>query len=168
MVSITDFKYKTIDVQIERAKDKDIENILLIQKRCGLAEWSSNQYREEIDKLNSLVLVAKIDDKIAGFLTARFVLGESDLLNIGVPAEYQKVGIGTLLIGSLLDAARKMLVECVWLEVRESNLNAVNFYEKIGFRRVQTRKYFYTQPIENALVMKCELQKITSKISNKT
>ena len=37
--------------------------------------------------------------------------------------------------------------------MRESNLGAISFYEKLGFERVGMRKNFYTAPMENAVLM---------------
>jgi ribosomal-protein-alanine N-acetyltransferase len=47
--------------------------------------------------------------------------------------------------------------ESIWLEVRESNTAALTFYQKNDFNRMYTRKNFYTNPSENAIVMKRNL-----------
>lgn len=145
-------------VQIDKAKIKDVVDILIIEKECGLAKWKSEDYCEEIDREDSLVLIAKTKNKTIGFLAARSTTEETDIFNIGVSPKYQKLGIGGSLLNNLLERVRKTLVKSIWLEVRESNLEAIGFYRKKGFRQIQIRKNFYAQPVENAIVMKRELR----------
>ena len=55
---------------------------------------------------------------------------------------------------SIFDSAYNAAKAEKWyLEVRESNLWAIQFYEKLGFERVGMRKIFYTAPTENAVLM---------------
>jgi len=71
--------------------------------------------------------------------------------------KYQKKGIGSLLLNEFLMNADKLKIKTVWLEVRESNTEAQNFYRLNGFVQVRKRINFYIQPLENALVMRLEL-----------
>ena len=45
------------------------------------------------------------------------------------------------------------IIEFLNLEVRESNMPAIRFYEKFDFKRVGLRKNYYKNPMENALLM---------------
>jgi len=60
-------------------------------------------------------------------------------------------------LNEFLMNADKLKIKTVWLEVRESNTEAQNFYRLNGFVQVQKRINFYIQPPENALVMRLEL-----------
>jgi ribosomal-protein-alanine N-acetyltransferase len=79
------------------------------------------------------------------------------VLNFGVLKKYRQQGIGSALLDGLIERAARMRIESIWLEVRESNLAAINLYKKKEFSAVQTRKNFYTHPLENALVLKLVL-----------
>ena len=70
--------------------------------------------------------------------------------NIGVLEKFRRMGIAKALFDSAYNAAK---AEKWYLEVRESNLGAISFYEKLGFERVGMRKNFYTAPTENAVLM---------------
>ena len=72
------------------------------------------------------------------------------LNNIGVLEKFRRMGIAKALFDSAYNAAK---AEKWYLEVRESNLGAISFYEKLGFERVGMRKNFYTAPTENAVLM---------------
>ena len=61
------------------------------------------------------------------------------------------------LITFLISEFEKILpedTEDIFLEVRESNQIAINFYLKAGFEKISVRKRFYSNPTENALIMK--------------
>ncbi len=150
------------------AEEQDIRGILAIQNECKLSVWSASQYREEIKKSSSLVVVARFEGKTIGFLATHLskslnlsekVLNytQADVLNFGIINKFQKQRIGTLLLEKFFALTARMNLEAVWLEVRESNLKAINFYQKKGFVKTQIRKNFYRDPLENAALMKLDL-----------
>ena len=49
--------------------------------------------------------------------------------------------------------------EFITLEVRQSNITAVNLYKKNGFKQVAIRKNYYNNPIESAIIMTKFLEK---------
>lgn len=158
-----------LQVKICQTNDSDIKKILEIEKECGLARWSTDDYLLEIRRELSLMLTAKFSENIVGFLVGRIVPPEElDILNFGVLTNHQKQGIGGMLWAKLLDTALEKKIKFVWLEVRESNINAVKFYEKKGFVKVWSRKNFYTQPLEDAFVMKFEVRNAVLKLTGKT
>jgi len=159
---------------ILQIQESDIKKILDIQTECHLSGWTTEEYREEFKKENSIMLAAKFKGETVGFLSARLSkavsiseepkdFAELDILNFGVAKKYQKQGIGRLLLENLINKIAGMNVKSVWLEVRESNVNAINFYKKKGFLEIQIRKNFYRQPLENAILMKLDLQTLPSK-----
>lgn len=149
---------KITNLNISVTQSIDIQDILKIIENCGLSNWTADGIQAELKRMDSLALSVKQNTKTAkavGFLIARMVPGgEIDILNFGVLPDFQKKGVGSLLWKHLLRAASENFAESIWLEVRESNVNARRFYEKRGFTAVQTRKGFYTAPRENAVLMK--------------
>lgn len=151
-------------LQLRKAKNRDITDVLEIEKECSLSHWSWEDYQKEIARDNSLVVIAEIENKMCGFLVARFSTIEADILNIGVNPTYQKLGIGGNLLKYMLVKTCEMPIKSVWLEVRESNINAVGFYKKKGFEQIQIRKNFYSHPVEDAIVMKYDLKNSIMKL----
>lgn len=83
-----------------------------------------------------------------------------EIYNIAVSASFQKQGIGAALLNKLYgDTKRSFEFRRinVWLEVRNSNRRALDFYLKQGFERISERKNYYTCPNENAWVLKREI-----------
>ena len=158
----------TYAVKISRATSAVIGEIVAIEEECRLGRWTAEDYREEMLRETSLILTAKHETEIAGFIASRFaVLNEKsdgvimykelDIINFGVLKKYRRQSVGSSLLDALVERALKMRVEAIWLEVRESNFEALNLYKKKGFLAIQTRKNFYAQPPENALVLKLAL-----------
>jgi ribosomal-protein-alanine acetyltransferase len=89
---------------------------------------------------------------LAGFLVARHVKGEWELENIVVAPEFRRQGIGTQLLDALLARACETRSSTVFLEVRQSNRAARGLYQKAGFREAGNRKFYYSNPSEDAIV----------------
>ena len=92
------------------------------------------------------------NDNIVGYISSSFDGITIEILNFCVYKEYQNKGIGTKLICHLLDELYIKGANNSILEVRESNLSAIRLYERIGYRKINVRKNYYSNG-ENALVM---------------
>ena len=79
--------------------------------------------------------------------------GENHIISIGVRRDYRRIGIGKLLLLSLIEMAINNSNSIVTLEVRKSNLVAITLYQKLGFEIVGTRKNYYSDNREDALIM---------------
>ena len=156
---------KLIVRRVNRLTEREIKRVLEIASECHLSKWSKPDYQNEPARAGSFFLVAETENIVEGFLTARIVgltVPEADLLNLGVSVRRRNCGVGEQLLAGLLRELHLTEVGAVWLEVRVSNENAVRFYSARGFQIIQTRKNFYSNPLENAFVMKLELEKIAS------
>ena len=73
-----------------------------------------------------------------------------EILAIATIKEYRNKGVAQ----GLLD---KIKTKDIFLEVRESNQVAINFYKKNKFKEISIRKNYYSKPNENAIIMKLEV-----------
>jgi [ribosomal protein S18]-alanine N-acetyltransferase len=87
------------------------------------------------------------------YLTAYLVGDELEIVNIAVAPELRGRGLGTRLLGHVLQQADKMGINQVYLEVRAGNVPARRLYARHGFAVVGTRKRYYTDTGEDAQVM---------------
>jgi ribosomal-protein-alanine N-acetyltransferase len=99
-------------------------------------------------------LVVEQDGSVAGFIVGRRVEDEWEIENIAVTGTARRCGLGSRLVGELLDHVRSRGGKSVFLEVRESNRAARSLYEKWAFIEVGRRKMYYQNPAEDALVLK--------------
>ena len=67
------------------------------------------------------------------------------------------MGIGTLLFHEFRRRYQEIGVDTIYLEVRESNEAAYQFYLKNGFEEYGRRAKYYKDPIEDAILMFCEI-----------
>jgi ribosomal-protein-alanine N-acetyltransferase len=95
--------------------------------------------------------VAETDAGVAGFLVTRAVASdEVEILNLAVAPALRRRGIARSLLSLLVEN----VCGAVFLEVRESNSTARDFYHSIGFKEVGRRPDYYTEPCEASIVMK--------------
>jgi ribosomal-protein-alanine N-acetyltransferase len=138
-------------VLVRPATPSDLPRVAEIEMICFPSQpWGI----EDLGKYDTLIAAA--GQRIVGFLSFRVlvlphenVLGEFEILNLAVDPAYRRQGIAK----SLLTHHLAKLGEH-FLEVRESNIGALKLYQSLGFRAVGTRGDYYTNPNENAIVMK--------------
>ena len=147
------------DIQFRQMIFADIPAVLEIELECFLSSWSFDGYRDELLRDDSEAFVAENKGEIIGFVAARLItsVNEGEILNIAVRRQFQKRGIGTILLKEIIDFFKSGAIKSVWLEVRKSNFTAQRFYQRNGFIFCGERKNFYTNPLEDALVMKLNL-----------
>ena len=86
----------------------------------------------------------------AGFWS---VSGEGQITNIAVLKEFRRNKIACKMLSVLIDRAKELNLENLSLEVRESNTAAINLYLGMDFKKVGTRKNYYKNPTEDAILM---------------
>jgi ribosomal-protein-alanine N-acetyltransferase len=99
-------------------------------------------------------LIVEQSGSVAGFIVGRQVEDEWEIENIAVSGAARRCGLGSRLVGELLDLVRSRGGKSVFLEVRESNRAARSLYEKWAFIEVGRRKMYYQNPAEDALILK--------------
>jgi ribosomal-protein-alanine N-acetyltransferase len=100
-----------------------------------------------------------LDDQPLGYYIAMRVLDEVTLMDIVISAAHQGKGLGKSLLQHLIDQCNEQNIQQIWLEVRESNVAAINLYDKAGFILVEQRVDYYpcAKGKEDALIMCCYL-----------
>jgi ribosomal-protein-alanine N-acetyltransferase len=124
----------------------DLPMVDEIQRACPeAAHWNPGDY------LDLDFRVALVEKRIVGFIVLRSVApDERELLNLAVSPEFRRKGLGKALWKASLEGF------CGWifLEVRESNTAALEFYKLHDFQEVSRRTGYYRDPVETAIVMK--------------
>lgn len=131
----------------------DIPSIAAIERQCFSTPWSEQVLTIELQNKCACFFVAHEDNTPLGYVGMHTVLDEGYVANVAVSPAYRRRGVATLLLNRLVDEAVKRRLGFLTLEVRESNLPAIAFYEKNGFGVVGRRKNFYSAPEEDALLM---------------
>ena len=96
-------------------------------------------------------------DQVLGYLVARQMADEGEILNVGVHPQRRRVGVGRVLVASALARLQSLGAQQAYLEVRESNVGARALYRGFGFTEVSKRAKYYRQPVEDAILLRAAI-----------
>jgi ribosomal-protein-alanine N-acetyltransferase len=148
-----------VTLLIHPATVADLPAMMALEKRAATAaHWSAEQY-EALFRASDPGRVALIlweASELQGFVIARVVGKEWEIENIAVAGPARRRGLGTRLLGELLDSARAKDAAAVFLEVRESNQAARALYEKWAFRESGRRPRYYKDSAEDAILYRLD------------
>ena len=133
-----------------------VEAVAQLEKEYFSLPWSVNSVRSELSNPLSLWIVATEGERVAGYVGSQSVMGEADMMNIAVSADFRRRGIGEALVRTLVARLKENAVHCLTLEVRASNEPAINLYNKLGFVQIGRRPNYYKSPKEDALILRKE------------
>jgi len=142
-----------MDIMIDFMKEEDIDAILDISSLSFSVCWSKDSYIQELTNPIARYLVAKIDNKVIGFVGTWIVLDESHITNIAVHPNYRKQGIASKLLEKFLTYCQSQGCVAYTLEVRSGNKAAKALYEKYNFKQDGVRKGYYEDNKEDAIIM---------------
>lgn len=141
------------EIELDFMREADVEEVADIEQKVFSMPWSKEAFLDTLTKNMTIYVVARKAGKIAGYCGAWISFEEADIMNVAISKEYRRQGIAEQMLLFLMEKAKEKGVERFTLEVRESNIAAINLYEKLGFKSVGIRKNFYSKPQENANIM---------------
>ncbi len=144
---------------VSRAQPEDVTLLKAIELECVLSPWTLDAYVSEQQRDDSIMLkAAESNGTIVGFILGRAPMGmEAEIYNIGTASESRRMGVGTLLMAEFRAICAQRRVSSIWLEVRQSNRSAIDFYSSHGFVPKGIRPNFYSEPTEGAELMSVSL-----------
>jgi len=141
-------------VGIRPARAADLERILEVEQASFSTPWGVRSFQALLERDDVHFLVLEEEGRVVGHGILWWVREEGEVANLAVAPESRGRGGGARLLDALLDGARGAGVERVFLEMRVSNQAAARLYESRGFRPLGIRRNYYTQPREDARVLK--------------
>ena len=140
-------------IHIVPITDAMLEEVFALEKECFSHPWSRDSLKRELHRNGTHFLAAKQNEKIVGYAGVTTVLDEASITNIAVKKECRRMGVGRALLQAQKTFCETHKMAFLTLEVRVSNQPAIALYKSEGFEFVGVRKKFYTDPIEDALLM---------------
>ncbi len=139
-------------IAIRPGTPADLDQVMAISSQSyTAAHWRPTDY-QQIFSSSRILLVAEDANQIIGFLIAHNIAGDCELENIAVSSDHRQRGIGQQLVSALFCAIRSNATKSIFLEVRESNSAARKLYERCGFHQYGSRKSYYSNPSEDAVL----------------
>ena len=135
--------------------DADLEGVLEVEGESFTNPWTRDMYAWELQNRNvcHIYVVRTEACPVAGFCAFWLVLDEIHINNLAMRAQFRAQGIGTALLHRVLAEARELGARRATLEVRASNSPARRLYERLGFGVAGTRRNYYSNPVEDALIL---------------
>jgi ribosomal-protein-alanine N-acetyltransferase len=153
---------------IARMTEHDLLEVVEIEQLSALSVWGWDAYHKELQSPEDVImLVARTQPResgpnhehsVAGFIISRLVAGELHINNVAIRPEFRRRGIAAQLLAAVLREGRGQGARLAFLEVREGNTAAQGLYRRCGFQVTGTRKRYYRQPDEDALLMSLLLE----------
>jgi [ribosomal protein S18]-alanine N-acetyltransferase len=133
----------------------DLDAVLAIEVESFTSPWTREMYVAELENVGvSFCYLARNESgDILGFCSFWRVLDELHINNLAVAPTYRRRGIGTELLTHVLNEGARLGAYRATLEVRRSNEVARHLYEHLGFATAGVRRAYYTNPVEDALVL---------------
>ena len=131
----------------------DLEKVMKIEEELFTVPWTKEGFFTFLTRDDAMFLVVEEKEQILGYCGLLMVLDEGDVLNVAVRKDRQREGIGNFLMESMMRLAAERGINIIHLEVRKGNETAVRLYERLGFKKDGIRKGYYTDPVEDAILM---------------
>jgi ribosomal-protein-alanine N-acetyltransferase len=135
--------------------DADLDGVLDVEAESFTNPWTREMYASELRnrEVCHIYLVRTPERRVAGFCAFWVVFDEVHINNVAMRPEWRGRGIGTALLQRVLAEARRLGARRATLEVRASNKGARRLYERLGFYVAGIRRKYYTEPVEDALIL---------------
>ena len=152
----------TMTYSIEPLRDdRDLDGVLEVEDESFTNPWTRDMYAWELQNraVCHIYLVRTPECPVAGFCAFWRVFDEIHINNVAMRPAFRGRGMGTALIRHVLEEARRLGARRATLEVRASNVRARRLYEQLGFYVSATRRNYYTNPVEDALILWADFDK---------
>lgn len=135
--------------------DADLDGVLAVEAESFTNPWTREMYTWELQNRSvcHIYLVRTPESAVVGFCAFWLVFDEIHINNLALRPPLRGQGIGTALLHHVLVEARRLGAKRATLEVRASNHAARRLYERLGFYVAATRRHYYSNPIEDALIL---------------
>lgn len=152
------------DYSLEPLMARDSAAVAVLHQEDFSRPWTDGEFEGLLEQDTVFGYAAREighgNEKPVGFVLARLVAGEGEILTVAVARTYRRQGLGWQLMDAVLRELHAQRAEALFLEVDETNLGAIALYRRLGFREVGKRPGYYQsgQGASGALVMRRDLR----------
>lgn len=144
-----------LKIKIHPMQKNEVDDVLKIEEQAyGDHHWSKDSFYGELSNdLAYYYSAFDLDNNLIGYAGCWQVLDETHITTLAVKPEFRRKKVGEALLQRILEDCYKNEIKYITLEVRVSNVAAIGLYEKYGFKSLGTRKGYYQNNNEDALIM---------------
>lgn len=142
-------------ITIRKMEKSDLENVMHIEAEAyGSHHWSKDSFYNELsNNLAHYFCALNSENELLGYAGFWGILEEAHITTLAVSKNHRRNNIAQSLLFKIIDDCYEKKIKYITLEVRISNIPAISLYEKNGFRSIGTRKAYYQDNNEDALIM---------------
>lgn len=137
---------------------RDMDEVLAIENACFSSPWSEEDFLCSLRQRNCIGTVFEYHHMILGFMVYELHKSRLHLANIAVHPRKHRQRIGSKMVQRLVDKLSQQRRSLITTNVRETNVGAQLFFQKCGFRCVETIKKAYDDNAEDAYVMRYRVE----------
>lgn len=138
----------------------DLDAVLAIENAIYEFPWTRGNFIDSLAATYAATVLRGAQGAVCAYCVAMAGVQETHLLNLSVAPAWQHLGLARGLLDALVADSRAAGAQCLWLEVRESNLHARKIYRRYGFEQLGWRRSYYPAAAgqrEDACVMRLAL-----------
>lgn len=144
-------------VTLRAVTPADVPAMAAIEQRAFSDPWPASAFVDLLQRPHARLMAAfDAEGSVCGYCVLLHVLDEGEIANIAVAPDRRRRGIAARLLDDAIEAARRLELNALFLEVRTSNEAARQLYASRGFEPVGRRRAYYRAPLEDALVLRWE------------
>jgi ribosomal-protein-alanine N-acetyltransferase len=139
---------------VRRVTLHDLPAILSIERASFSNPWSMTCFRSELQDNEAAHYFCLVHNgEIIGYVGYWAIFDEAHITNVAIIQPWRGKGLGEYLMGAIMLYCLKTGISRMTLEVRVSNVIAQRMYNKLGFAAVGIRPKYYSDNLEDAVVM---------------
>ena len=155
---------KYLETEIRDVEEEDLPQVLEIENLCFKSPWRRSDFLYELfENEFSRFLVIELSNEslglkqICGYVDYWQTFNSGTICKIAVHPDVQGQKLGSALMEEVIKECYAAKIETLTLEVRVSNIKAISFYEKFGFKKVVIKPQYYSDG-EDAIYMILEVK----------
>ena len=146
---------------VRAAVAEDLAEVLRLERATPEApHWPEEEYRRivtgEAELVRRALFVAFHAGSLVGFSVGKVLESDAELESVAVDERSRRHGVGAALCRAVMEWSREQEADGIDLEVRAGSAGAQRLYRGLGFEEVGTRPGYYRDPVEDAVLMRCE------------
>lgn len=149
--------------ELRKFNPRDLGRVVYINRTCLPENYIDQFFLDLHERFPETFIVAEVDDEVVGYIMCRIEVGLSNyglggfikkghVVSLAVMPQYRRMGIGYALVSKAMEGMRLYNAKQCYLEVRVSNIPAINLYTKLGFKIARVIRGYYSDG-EDAYLM---------------
>lgn len=129
-------------ITIRKMLETDVSAVAEIDRQTSIEPWPEKLFSDCL-RVGYSCWVLVNEQEIIGFGLLSCTVGEAHILNLIIESKWRRQGLGKSMMQHLIQVAKMLSADIVYLEVRSSNTSARNLYKSLDFIEIGIRKDYY-------------------------